>query len=800
MSKKIVQLFVSAFLYWLVTTCARYFLEVPPKIIDPAIFLSPVLGLAWGLPAAAGAYFGSLFVAPEFQNFFFAGNGIFDLFLLAGQNVWIFAAGFLPYFLWHRWRIFSEKISFSLSVHTLKKFLAIMLVTFALTSALKTFTAPAEELQEMTGWLISGKSATFLNYLIACFVNDFFTSMFFDLAIFFLLVSRNYPFHNPRKNFADESAAQILHSVKDTNRTWIITLGFYMIFPVAVVYVNKYQIYGMDHLETWLRFIAECLSAIDIYLVLVFYLLLRYRRSIMLEIVFLVSQTVFLSATVLGFGSSVALNNMATSSTDHSLHAMSVICRERLDRTFFCVRQAVNGMEIQALNEIESYNRLVEDPAYREEYLRKMEKNFSAIARTTDGSIAYYLRLAPEFAGSKGGFSMAREDVRWEGALAPFVRREPIDLSLYSPDDVKNVGWYYMPMKSRCATWIEPYVDPTAQAYVISFVAPLFVEGNFIGVIGMDIDFNFIIQELRRMSIYDYGYVYIMNRNNVVLYHRDQPQGTQFQPNPEFQEMEIYLSNGMWLGIAMPLSRVHETRNEILMHLMAAIIIVAMIISVVSIELTSQVIKPLSGMTDAAKRIASGDLNVKISYEYDNELGILVRSIREMATRLEDYVYRDKLTGLRNAAAYISKAAELDAQRNLIPDLQYGVVIFDANFLKKINDNYGHEAGNELLRHAAKVIREVFANSPVYRIGGDEFAAVLENQDYENRAELMRLFNEKVPQEHFDIAGETIMVSVACGLGIYERGMDFSGVSKKADVAMYNHKAAIKAKFGEEVR
>ena len=225
-----------------------------------------------------------------------------------------------------------------------------------------------------------------------------------------------------------------------------------------------------------------------------------------------------------------------------------------------------------------------------------------------------------------------------------------------------------------------------------------------------------------------------------------------------------------------------------------------MMISVISIEITSDAIKPLSGMTEAARRIASGDLNVKISYDSDNELGILVKSIREMASRLEDYVYRDKLTGLRNAAAFMSKANDLDAQSKLHSDLHYGVVIFDANFLKKVNDNYGHEAGNELLRHAAKVIRTVFTNSPAYRTGGDEFAVILENQDYEKREELIRLFNDAVPQENFTIAGDTLTLSVACGLAIYEQGLDFAAVAKNADDAMYRHKAAIKSKFGEEVR
>ena len=428
----------------------------------------------------------------------------------------------------------------------------------------------------------------------------------------------------------------------------------------------------------------------------------------------------------------------------------------------------------------------------------KTEFGFTAVG--IDGSISYYLRFIPEIEGTKGGFSMQREDARWEGALSPFLEREPIDLAPYDPADAQTVGWYYLPFKNGCATWIEPYVDVVTHFYVISYVAPLFLGEKFIGVVGMDIDFNFIIQEMRRMSIYDYGYVYIMDRNNIVLYHRDQKQGALFEPNPEFQEIEVYLANGMWLGIATPLSKVHDARNRILMHLIAAIIFVAMLISIVSIALASKAIKPLAGMTEAAKRIASGDLNVKISYESGNELGILVRSIREMASKLEIYVYRDKLTGLRNAAAYISKAADLDSQSKLVSELSYGVVIFDANFLKKVNDKYGHEAGNELLRHAAKVIREVFSRSPVYRIGGDEFAAILEREDYENREKLLKVFDEKVEQEHFKAAGDTLTVSVARGLGTYELGMTFSEVSKKADVAMYEHKSALKAKFGEEVR
>ena len=800
MKQNIYRFCLSAVLYWLVATFAGQFLEVPERVVTVAAFIPPLLGLMWGLPAAGGVYIGGLLALPAINNFFLATDDLTWRMMHFVWGLWIFFTAYLPWLLWHKFMIPEDKKIFSLSIHTLKKFLAILFITFAVTATFRAVLALPLDLSMLTGWLGTGRSARFLSYFIACFANDFFIAVFIDMALFFFLVSHNYPFYQPRKNLEKNLVVQDDQHSEETHHAWIVAIIFYMLFPIGVIYLEKFEIYGMDDLRTWLSFILECLATIDVYLVLMLYFMLSYRRSIMIEVVFLVSQAVFFSATVLGWGSSVAMNNLVSSHADDSLHAMSVICRERLYRTFFCVRQAVNGMKIQALTSLESYDRLANDAAYRAEYLNRMKKDYSSIATEIDGSISYYFRLIPEIEGTKGGFSMQREASRWEGALAPFKEREPVDLAPYSPDDVQNVGWYYIPYRSKCATWIEPYVDPVTKFYVISYVAPLFVDGKFIGVVGMDVDFNFIIQELRRMSIYNYGYVYLMNRKDIVLYHKDLPQGMPFKPNPEFQEIELYLTNGMWLGIATPLSEVYEERNQIIMHLIAAIIVVAMIISVGSIELASKAIKPLAGMTEAARRIASGDLNVKISYESGNELGILVRSIREMAEKLEIYVYRDKLTGLRNAAAYISKGKELDSQAKLIPDFAYGVILFDVNFLKKVNDNHGHQAGNQLLRHASRVICRVFEHSPVYRVGGDEFVAVLEGEDYDNRKKLLELFDEKIAEESFKVADEIIHVSVARGLAVYESGMDFAAVAKVADVAMYNHKSAIKAMYGEEVR
>ncbi|MBQ9486960.1 MAG: hypothetical protein IJU91_04035, partial [Selenomonadaceae bacterium] len=598
MSGKIFSFCLSAFLYWFIASFVGKVLAIPDQVISFAAFVPPVLGLMYGLPAAIGVYVGALLTLPELNAFRAAEHAPIDYAFYLVKNLWVFLAGFLPFTIWHKFFVSSEEPPFALQVNMLWKFLAVLFITFCVTTAFRALTVTAAELDAVKVLITPGETEFITAYVFACFVNDFFIAVFFDLAWFFFLVSRDYNFYKPAKSSIQDEADDV--SVSEQHRAWVIATGFYLLFPVALFYIEKYQIYGMDHLETWVKFFAECLTVVDLYLILMLYLLLCYRRSIMLEVVFLVSQTVFFTSTVLGWGSSVAIGNLVYEHTNESLRAMSVICRERLYRTFFSIRQGVNGMKLQAVDAIESYDRLANDRAYREDYLARMKHQLSFIAFGIDGSISYYLRIKPEIAGTKGGFSMQREEARWEGALSPFLEREPIDLAPYDPNDAQKVGWYYLPMKSHSATWIEPYVDVVTHFYVISYVAPMYKDGEFVGVIGMDIDFNFIIQELRRMSIYDYGYVYIMDRNNTVLYHRYQPQGAQFKPNPDFQEIEVYLMNGMWLGIATPLTKVYEDRNSILRHLIAAIIVVAMVISVVSIALASKAIKPLAGMTEAA--------------------------------------------------------------------------------------------------------------------------------------------------------------------------------------------------------
>lgn len=149
---------------------------------------------------------------------------------------------------------------------------------------------------------------------------------------------------------------------------------------------------------------------------------------------------------------------------------------------------------------------------------------------------------------------------------------------------------------------------------------------------------------------------------------------------------------------------------------------------------------------------------------------------------------RDQLTGVNNKAAYVGKCEEIMQMMSDSKDVQFAIVMCDVNFLKKTNDTLGHEAGDKLLKTACKLVCTIFKHSPVYRIGGDEFVAILMGDDYLHRDALCKEAQE-VGFENSE------NVSFATGMGVYDPSKDdnVESVFRRADDNMYAHKLEMKA-------
>ena len=168
----------------------------------------------------------------------------------------------------------------------------------------------------------------------------------------------------------------------------------------------------------------------------------------------------------------------------------------------------------------------------------------------------------------------------------------------------------------------------------------------------------------------------------------------------------------------------------------------------------------------------------KHEYEHEIELG----KARRIANT-------DPLTGVKSKHAYLEYESVQDGLIEAGELKSVAVAVCDVNNLKYVNDNIGHKAGDAYICAAVNIICNVFAHSPVFRIGGDEFVAVLKDRDYENRAKILAeitAISEKNNKE-----GKVV---IAVGIADFDPSTDKSllSVFEKADSKMYERKRTLK--------
>ena len=761
MKQKIYHFILSVFFYYALVISSENILVTPPQIITLSSFLPPILGLMWGPIAAFGVTVGDLLTDYPSINY--------------SEILSVFFAAYFPYKVWYSISIKDQEVIFGFNTKTLIKFIVIIFITTLSTSLFISFTATEQEITR----LFEGSNLQFqrpIEYFLLLFLNDFDIAIFFGIPILFTIISYGYDFYMP-----SSSKAQSSEKVYDMNRlAFTLLYGFFLV--LFIVLDVSGIIYDLDHMDIWLQFNGEILTMMNLTLIALLYMLLKYRHSIMTNLMLMEMATIFIAALLLGSVSFMAISGLINEHVDNDLQKMSVIYRERLSHTFNDTRMAVNAMNRLAINELDSYDRLKNDDIYRKNYLDTMERNFNAIIEKSAGSIGYYMQFSPDIADE--GFLCTRNPSNWGTKLPAFSHQN----NNYFKDR------YHIPQEHYLAKLSEPYLNEQTGHYMISYVIPLQKDDRFIGIVGIDIDFEYIIHEIRRMSVYEHGYVCLLDKNGSILY-ANQEDNSAFINQKGVYETETYLSNGIWLKIAAFSHDIYAGRNAMLIHFVMVMLFIVIALSFFSIWLAKRGIQPLMLITDASRRIADGNLDVEISYKADNELGNLVDSIKDMVSKLEVYMYRDKLTGLLNTAAYVRKVDELKKIAET-ETTKYAIAVFDANFLKRINDTYGHEAGNELIKRAAGLISRIFANSYVYRIGGDEFVAILEGNDYEHKDELLKAFDVEAEKESFMVGNHEVKVSIARGIAVYHKSKTYAEIFKKADAEMYSNKTEIKAKLG----
>lgn len=195
----------------------------------------------------------------------------------------------------------------------------------------------------------------------------------------------------------------------------------------------------------------------------------------------------------------------------------------------------------------------------------------------------------------------------------------------------------------------------------------------------------------------------------------------------------------------------------------------------------------VESLSDAVVRM-SDDMREYVKHTIDAE--VKVEDMKSKVSQMDMVAYQDALTHVKNKAWYdkIRERVEDDIKKG---KAEFAIVMLDLNRLKVINDNYGHERGNEYIFGACHEVCVIYSHSPVFRIGGDEFVVLLEKVDYKDRDALFAQLRENFEKTTQDESREPWeRYSAASGMAIYDSKTDKSmdDVFKRADDLMYHDK------------
>lgn len=150
---------------------------------------------------------------------------------------------------------------------------------------------------------------------------------------------------------------------------------------------------------------------------------------------------------------------------------------------------------------------------------------------------------------------------------------------------------------------------------------------------------------------------------------------------------------------------------------------------------------------------------------------------------------QDPLTGVRSRHAYLKEENSIDHRIAEHMQPPFAVVMFDVNELKQVNDRYGHQTGDRYLQEASRVICGIFKGCPVFRVGGDEFAAIVQGDNYSRIDEFMTAL-----QRH----NEGVGIKIAGGCAKFENDSCVATVFDRADHIMYQNKRSMKSELDTE--
>lgn len=378
-------------------------------------------------------------------------------------------------------------------------------------------------------------------------------------------------------------------------------------------------------------------------------------KTLTAKIITLVTATALILSLLIGVLSIGTSRSITDRQSQENLLLMANEKARNIDIMLYAIEQSVDSLSELTLSTIADYSLFKSSDDYVDECTAALETAALTLAQNTQGARTIYVRYNPEIAYPTSGLFIVGEGTDFETTV-------PTDFSMYKPDDLTHVGWYYIPVNAGAPIWMDPYLNENIDVYMISYVVPIYINGESVGIVGMDIDFSVVEDMVNSIKVYNSGYAYLTNSSDNLLVHRQYTTGTALSDvdpaaaallgDPDKVDtvdtsasmINLYttLHNGMKMALTVPRSELFADTQNMSVRIVLAIVVALVIVIVVASVAGGRVAQPIRQVTKIVQNTA--DFNFESTAGGDklcslkDETGDMARAVRGMRSELRNIV------------------------------------------------------------------------------------------------------------------------------------------------------------------
>lgn len=387
-------------------------------------------------------------------------------------------------------------------------------------------------------------------------------------------------------------------------------------------------------------------------------------KTIRLKIIMGIMLCSLVTAAIIGILSIRSTMKITEKKSRENMNYRAETLVNEMNASISRAEQSVNTLADIVVSRLDE-DQFFSDMEYADRFTEEILDIVFLFSEKTEGTITSYIRYNPEYSNPTSGCFLTRDNVN-----DPFTAVTPTDFSMFEPDDLEHVGWYYIPVQNGAPIWMDPYLNSNINVYMISYVVPIYSEdGTSIGIVGMDIAFTSLTDMVEAVDFIDKGYGFITKSNGEILYHKDTENGTSLASlDKSLSGIEDFISsdnskqdtfeysykktkkmlvsktlrNGMILILTAPKSEIFSEAYSLLYTIIGAVIIALIVCAIVGILVGNGLSKPIHKLTDIIAQTAELDLtaspNENRLVSQSDEIGQMAGGVQNMRAAFRNMI------------------------------------------------------------------------------------------------------------------------------------------------------------------